>query len=551
MISTLAALALLMPGAVEVDVEGVARTPGRDDPLAAILRIEIHPGGMPFAFSELRVETRDKPGDPHELLLVTDTPERHVVGRLAHVPATAKVSAAYVLQGTPVAIPDAPLLIAAPADGTWLRLASRRKLSKQVTLSLVKRDSGDAVDVKIKAQKRPLGENPIHEAGTEPARWAEGLPALHASDGPNEWEVAPGAWRLESDLVVPRGATLRLRPGTTLLFDPGHSIVSYGRLSFEGRADAPITLKNGGIGCWGVVALSGDGANGSRFSHVRFVHASQGFAGATDLNGALTVIDANATVEDCRFEDLIGEDALHVERSHVEIKRTAFVRLVSDGIDLVNGEARIEDALFEDIGDDAVDAGHGSRATLKGVLVRRAAGKAASSGQGSQVKIADSVFLDSVRGISSFDDADVFAETTLIAFSKRSSVQVTGYGDAKPGRARLERCLLWQNEGSNADIEAGRVVLDRTRSDVAIDLAHYAPVNAPDGASVGPPRIPSPPAELAAEAAGSAAPGILTSGAVATVAKVEKPQRLPWLYLAAAAAAALALLLVFEARRKS
>lgn len=474
-------------------VSGIADPPGVTDPLAWLLRFEFEGGGPAAAIERITVPAPDKPGDADYLVLVTDDAARTEVLRLGLRPASAEVPARYEYAGPPVPLPEVPVLLAAPVDTTWSRLSTRRKLSRAVELSVVDAKTGEAMKVKLAPAKRPRGFDPERQANDPPDSVRARAPSLVGAGA--RLVLPAGVWILDADFVVPRGTTLAVEPGATLLIAPARSLFAYGRLELLGTAERPITLAPLGRGPWGVVALLGAGAKDSRFEHVRFVRGSSGAAAAQDLNGTLTVVDASATLTHCRFEQSRGEDTIHGERSTLTVSDSVFVGASSDGIDLVAATAEVTRCWFEIVGDDALDAGHGTKLTLRDSVVRGAAGKSVSAGQGSTVTVEQSFLLESERGVSVFDGSTISVSRTAIAYSKRAAIQAGG-GDTGPGQATVTGSLFWENgsEWGHRD----RIAVTGSREDVPFVLDAYRPLEGVGPAAL-PPRPADPPPFIAPE----------------------------------------------------
>lgn len=469
-------VAVTLLGAVPVEVQGVARAPGPDATLAPILRITIQEAGvLPLGVRRIMLPAPDKPGDPKYLVLRTVEPKPVELARLALLAPGPDGPARYEWSGKPTTLKVSALELAAPVDSTFTRLLFMRKLSRTLQLELATPGSSDPIIVQLKPKKRPQGFDPGREAERPAQEWAAASEAITASDAGGNYALARGHWRLDGDFVVPRGVTLTVPAGTTFSLAPGRSIFAYGRLIFAGTAEAPITVQRAGIAPWGTVAMVGPGSTGSRFSHVRFNGGAGWFIGVTDVPGTVAILDGEASFEDCRFEKVLSEDALHVKRSQVTLRRTRFTDTASDGVDLEAASATAEDCVFERIGDDAWDIGEGSAADLQRMVIRRALGKAMSVGQRSNATMRQSYMMDGGRGVSSFEGSTALIEDSLIAFMTRSAVQAAARKGTEPGRSLLTRTLLWQNAMPKG-LKNARIVLKDVRLDVPVDMTEFTPI---------------------------------------------------------------------------
>ncbi|MFT7623830.1 MAG: hypothetical protein ACI9WU_003015 [Myxococcota bacterium] len=466
-------LSTLTLSAVPVEVQGIDGLADSSAQLAPLLQIQIKgdSGAIPVAVSAMHLPAPDKPGDPAYLVLRSATGTELL--RMVLQPADENDGARYSWAGTPVPV-KGRLTVAAPIDSAWMRLTQRRKLSRSLQLSLIRIESGESVEAKIKGLKRPTGVDPATRARMPAAEWAAELPGVQPAEEPGHFRIAAGAWSLDRDLVVPATVTLHLSAGATLRLAPGRSIFAYGRLEAHGTTELPVTIEPAGIGPWGVVALMGGGASGSVFEGVRFVRGSMGIAGSQDLNGALNLIDADATLNQCRFEATRGEDAIHAKGARLTLRNVTFATTASDAVDIVQSTLILEGGVFTDIGDDAVDVGRGSTASIDEVLIQRAGGKGVSVGQLSRATVSDVFILEAGRGVSAFEGSHAAVDHTAIAFSRRGAVQAAGRKGSEPGSVSLQDVRLWRN-GSRDGLKSERVTATRVREDLPLDLASYKP----------------------------------------------------------------------------
>ena len=510
MIAALLSVAALTVGAAEVQVAHADRPVGRGDTSVALLSIRV---GVPdLRLSGAVLPASGKPGDPRALVLVTDTAEREPVATLALVPATTDQRAVYRYGGPTVGLRSDRLLLMAPADANWARLAGRRRLPEQLELTLLS-GNGEPAKIRIRAHARPKRQPPKEMRALKP---------LRAGAGPGEWVLPNGTWRIEDDFAIPAGVTLTIEPGTTLLLDPARSLLSWGKLLALGTPDAPITFEAAGVAAFGVVALIGEGATGSRLTSCRFIRGSQ----APELDGALSVLAAKVELENVAFEDSRGEDAIHVGRGEITLRRGRFRRASSDGIDLEGAQGTLEDLEFETLGDDALDIGEGSRATVTRVRITGAHGKGISVGQTSEIIARDVLVLESGRGVAAFEGSRASVSGCVIAYTNRGAIQAAARKGREPGRIQLARCALWRNFGANQGLRSPRV----EATDVLEDLA-VSRDGTWDTARFGGPAMPAP-VTLRATSAGVAAVLVPAAGSVA-----RGPALLPLLWRAAVAAA--------------
>jgi hypothetical protein len=172
--------------------------------------------------------------------------------------------------------------------------------------------------------------------------------------------IRSGHYQVDETIVVPPGLVLIIAPGTVLQFGVGCSLISYSPIIARGMENAPIvfTAKNKWRK-WGVVGVVRAGQ--SIFEHVRFEHGRQALVNDIDFFGALSLIEAEAEVTQCRFVNLFGKDAAQVTGGQAFFRQNTFRDCFKDGLDFDGGSGEISHNRFEHCGDEAIDVGEDSR----------------------------------------------------------------------------------------------------------------------------------------------------------------------------------------------
>jgi hypothetical protein len=215
--------------------------------------------------------------------------------------------------------------------------------------------------------------------------------------------LGPGEVVLERDLLVYSGTSLTVRPGTILKMGPGASIFAFGSVFINGAPDRPVVITaRDPHNPWGVLALQGEGARGSRIRHALMERGSEAEYGLVHYSGMLSVYNASIDIEGLIMQDNFGEDGINAKHSPVKIAFSRFQRLVGDAIDLDYSDGVVANSYFADIGNDAVDL-MGSAPLIRDLLVERAGDKGVSVGEASSPVIFNVAIVDSEIGIQSKD----------------------------------------------------------------------------------------------------------------------------------------------------
>jgi hypothetical protein len=163
-----------------------------------------------------------------------------------------------------------------------------------------------------------------------------------------------GDYELQETIVVPKGSSLTIEPGTFLRFGVGRSLISYSPIIARGTESEPIvfTAKRKWLK-WGVVGVTNAGQ--SVFEHVRFEHGRQALINDVDFFGSLSLIETDAEIRDSQFINSFGRDGVYVRQSRVLVQGNIFRDTYKDGLDLDGGTGQISHNQFIDCGDEGID----------------------------------------------------------------------------------------------------------------------------------------------------------------------------------------------------
>jgi hypothetical protein len=295
------------------------------------------------------------------------------------------------------------------------------------------------------AEDKVIASPVLYRFDPEPA--GSGLP-LNPEDG--GFTVPAGVHTVRGTVVLPRGAFLRLRPGTTMRMEPGASVLLSGALRAEGRADAPIRIvpARDGAPPWGSVAVVGS-AEPSVLRHVEVRGGSETWVEGKYISGQLSFHRSDVTLEDCVVADARADDGLNVKKARAEVRNSLFRNNAFDAYDADWVEGSVVDSRFLDNGGDGVDTS-GATLAITGCRFDGMGDKGVSVGERSDVVVVDSVIRDSLIGIASKDlsRTRVYATAlvdngTAIAVYRKKQI----FGGA---RAEATGSLFWGNEANLA-----------------------------------------------------------------------------------------------------
>jgi hypothetical protein len=310
--------------------------------------------------------------------------------------------------------------------------------------------SADAVNsVTGKAASTALGAAPATKTLVSIHPWAE--PAQSAN---SKVALGPGVINVMQDLVYPVGTTVVIQPGTTLRFAPGKSLFSFGQLLAEGTPDKPIIFTALDRSTpWGVLALQGPGAKGSRVAHAIVERGSEADYGLVHYSGNFSVYNAGIDVTAMILRDNFGEDGFNAKQSDARISWSRFERIKSDAIDFDMGNGEITNCYFADTGNDAMDFST-TRPLVRDILVLRPGDKGISVGEGSAPRVFNMVVADGNIGIQVKDGSDPLITNVVLVNNKRGIdlyQKNLRYGDG--GHARIANSIVAGNSEADYSLD--------------------------------------------------------------------------------------------------
>lgn len=288
------------------------------------------------------------------------------------------------------------------------------------------------------------------------------------------FSVGPGNVTLSGAIVLPTGTTLRIQPGTNIVFAPTSSLIVYGSLLADGSS-APITIS--GNHWKSIVIIAGK-------EHKVFVRNAR-FSGGSGLNqdgrtatGMLAVYGGASTdIAVSSFSDNFDDDALNVKRGDVLIVNNTFARTFGDAIDIDAGTGTIKNNTFGNLGyiankgygpnGDGIDTS-GSTLTISENTVHGCGDKGMSVGEDSIVTITSNVIANCVIGISVKDlsratlvDNVLIENATGVSLYQKKPL----YGGAT---ATLDHTILWNNKTSISTDATSKITSNTATIDSAV-----------------------------------------------------------------------------------
>ncbi|MDA7766407.1 CotH kinase family protein [Alphaproteobacteria bacterium] len=299
----------------------------------------------------------------------------------------------------------------------------------------------------VPALKRDV--NRIKQTNVDLGRWVISSPSktLHV--------MGPGQVILTSDLKIEANEELIVQPGSTILMAEGVSIMSKGRVTFDGEPDRPIAVKQlNKDKAWGVITIHGPSSNGSLIKHSTFSGGSNAFLENRMFSGMLSVswtedfLMQNATVQN----NVLSDDTLHVVHSSFNIHDVSFKNCFGDCIDFDYSKGTISNIRITDAQNDGVDFMR-SDVVASQIEVLGAGDKGFSVGEMSHVRIDKSRIQASEIGVAAKDlsvveiDNSAFIQNNLAV-----SVYSKNWRFGGPGKVVIKSAEFMKN-AVDIDIE--------------------------------------------------------------------------------------------------
>jgi hypothetical protein len=309
-------------------------------------------------------------------------------------------------------------------------------------------------------------DSPLENVGVELRRRIGGEPLAPATLDVNELVPARISWhpfelerpapqdvrltgqvRLTEDLIVAEGARLTIEAGTDLALDPGVSILVRGQLAALGTAERPIRVRAATDSPWGVFALQGAGANGSRLAFVGFERGGGALLEGVEYKGSVCVYGAeDVQLTDCTLADNERcDDLLNVVSSGVDLVRCQFTGANADAVDYDLSTGSIVECVISGAPNDGIDLMTSSPRILA-TRIENCGDKGMSFGEDCAPLVFDCDVSGCARGLEVKDfSAPILLSSRITGNALGLLQQSKNWRYGGGGRAKLVSSLLADN----------------------------------------------------------------------------------------------------------
>ncbi|MDD5031502.1 MAG: right-handed parallel beta-helix repeat-containing protein [Patescibacteria group bacterium] len=255
-----------------------------------------------------------------------------------------------------------------------------------------------------------------------------------------------GNYNIGRTIIIPSGYTLKIQPGSTLIFSPKTSLVSYSNIIAQGNPSAPINFMAGGKEPWGVLAVLNTDKQ-SIFDYCKFSSGKDDYINGVYFSGMLSIYHSKVKISDSRFSNAKADDSLNIKYSSAELSQNTFSDNAADGIDFdFIKEGFIKQSEFYNNGNDAIDLS-GSTILIENNYIEGSGDKGISVGEKSLGTLIYNNILNGCNiGVEIKDLSDIKIINNVIINNK---IGLNAY-QKKPvfggGKAEVYNSILWQNE---------------------------------------------------------------------------------------------------------
>ena len=241
----------------------------------------------------------------------------------------------------------------------------------------------------------------------------------------NVLTIPEGRHIINKNIVIPKGYTLEARPGAEIFLNNHAILLSRSPIRFIGTENNPVLISTTDDTGQGIIVLQSD--TESELEHVIIDSLSHPAQNNWSLTGTVTFYESPLKLENVKFVNNQSEDALNIIRSKFSLSNLNFTDAKADALDIDFGTGSINGAVFENIGNDAIDIS-GTAITMHHIEMNSVADKGISAGEASIVNGSDIEVRNTELAVTSKDNSIINlsrvhvteSSVALIAFQKKT-----------------------------------------------------------------------------------------------------------------------------------
>ena len=213
--------------------------------------------------------------------------------------------------------------------------------------------------------------------------------------------------KLEKDLFIPKGYTLKLDSGTKITLIDGSSIFSKSNILINGNKESPIiieTRKNKNhLNFGGIYILNT--TKKSYINYAIFKNLGNYFNGTNQFTGSITFYNSDVKILNSKFTNNHSEDSLNIIKSKFMIGNSLFDNSQSDAVDIDFSEGKIINTKILNSSNDGLDFS-GSHVAIENIFISKSGDKGISIGEKSLIEGKNITIKESGIGIATKDSSN-------------------------------------------------------------------------------------------------------------------------------------------------
>jgi hypothetical protein len=202
---------------------------------------------------------------------------------------------------------------------------------------------------------------------------------------------------------------VKIMPGTNIIMAENANIIFKNHVQALGSRNSIIKFSGGSNKPWGTIALLGEDANNSNFSHVTIEGGSGYEAPNIKFTGMFSLHDVkDITLQNLKFKkNSLYDDLIHIVYSqNILLKNCVVFNALFDAIDIDMSSVKIDNCDILSSGNDGIDS-MSSEVKIKNSFINGSLDKGISVGENSEVFVLKSKITDNKIGIESKDNSSV------------------------------------------------------------------------------------------------------------------------------------------------
>ncbi len=255
------------------------------------------------------------------------------------------------------------------------------------------------------------------------------------NDSIHPWKITQPKYQIKTlkgiidvnkSFVFDEYTTVIIEPDTVFIIDSNRSIYFYGKVEAIGTKEKPIRfIAKDPKKPWGLIAVQGKAATGSKFEYVEFENGSIDTRNLIHYTSPFNIHDMDwFEVRHCKIgRNFVGDDAMHIAYAKGIVDSCEFTDARSDGLDIDISDVNITNNVFYNSGNDGLDIMTTIMNASNNIFIDMG-DKGISVGEWSEANITDCIFTRANIGLEIKDKSKVIADNLIFIDSKDKAINL-------------------------------------------------------------------------------------------------------------------------------